>query len=262
MNAPARWIALLALGLCAAASAQLAQPVLVSPGLPAGAAGADYETRTPTFRWRSVVGATWYQVWCDATPAISKWVEAPATNWALPSTLRLEEGRTYRWWARAWSAQHGYGPWSAERVFTAKNLRTLFLPAAAFRPVDSFSTWQFLGSGLMIGSGGGLSAEFVAPLPLPAGTHLCKATVHWRNNLSNAGTTAMRLRFANAQTGHSWDLWNLSATTQDPGMQSAWRGTATNDALIFTDANFHVLAVLAASNTNRWLHGVAIDYFE
>lgn len=247
------------------ASAQLAVPIQIGPGLPEFATGTDYAIPTPELRWHPVANATWYRVWCDTTPVggkpISKWVEG-ATSWKLPANQSLRKGQVYRWWVRAWSNQHGYGPWSVYRDFTVQDIKSVFLPASAFRPVSTFTSWQFVENGTMISSGGGSTADFVAALPVPDGIKIPKLTVHWKNNGSNSGTTQASVRFVYNVVGASWSLWNLADNNGQNGMASASIGTATAQALLFTSKDYHIVVNMSASNVNRYMLGVSIEYFE
>jgi hypothetical protein len=93
-----------------------AAAVLVSPS---GTA-----TRTPTYTWNAVSGATDYQLWVGgaSVPIIQVWYSASAvcsgtTSSVTPPTV-LPAG-VQSWWVQSRNSS-GNGPWSAARTFVAQ----------------------------------------------------------------------------------------------------------------------------------------------
>lgn len=93
------------------------QATLVSPS---GAIA----TRTPTYTWNAVPGATWYYLWVnDSTGTrITQWFRAGEAGCAgdMPSCsvtppTALTPGAA-RWWIQTWNSA-GYGPWSTAVPF-------------------------------------------------------------------------------------------------------------------------------------------------
>jgi hypothetical protein len=81
-----------------------------------GPAGVVSES-APTFRWDTVGGATWYQVWINKEGQYyySTWVQG-TTNWT-PSWDMQQYPGSYEWCVRTWNSD-GYGPWSQSAAFT------------------------------------------------------------------------------------------------------------------------------------------------
>jgi hypothetical protein len=95
-----------------------AMPVQVSPK-------GTTTTRAPTYRWNSIQGAAWYELWVGtATSAVldqryaASSLGCPSANQicTLTTALVLATG-TKTWWVRGWSSL-GYGPWSSGMTFT------------------------------------------------------------------------------------------------------------------------------------------------
>jgi hypothetical protein len=89
-------------------------------------------TRTPTFRWSRVNGATWYQLWISTSGGshvFSRWYTAAEVNCSSTSSaicfrapVNLANG-SYRFWVQTWNS-YGYGPWSNPNSFTVSAVST------------------------------------------------------------------------------------------------------------------------------------------
>jgi len=107
----------------------LVVPPAVTLISPTGSIGVN----TPTYRWNSASGATWYHLWVNGpwgNTVINTWYTASQAGCAstcsvTPATTL--SGGAHQWWVRTWNSA-GYGPWSSPLSFS---LPVPVLPPAA-----------------------------------------------------------------------------------------------------------------------------------
>ncbi len=89
-------------------------------------------TRTPTYIWNAVPGATWYFLWVNDSAVnsgkIQKWYTAAETgcssgtgNCSVTPSVALADGAA-QWWIQTWN-DSGYGPWSESLSFTVSSVQ-------------------------------------------------------------------------------------------------------------------------------------------
>ena len=153
-------------------------PTAVCPGLPHGQTGPYQSSKTPTFTWTSVEGATWYQIYLSpadftGTPILRQWVRN-VTSWTLGAENSLEPGIQYSWWVRSYDGS--YGSWSNRANFTAGSIKTMAIHPAAFTPHDPATIGKCDGGCLRptqnYNSAAGIYNVWYAPLALPHGARL------------------------------------------------------------------------------------------
>ena len=90
---------------------------LISPS------GIIYDT-TPTYRWNSASGATYYLLWVNGPSGnvISTWYTASQAGCAPGGTCSVTpsttlSGGAHQWWIQTWNSV-GYGPWSTGMTFS------------------------------------------------------------------------------------------------------------------------------------------------
>jgi hypothetical protein len=109
-------------------------------------------TKTPTFTWNAVPGASSYYLWVNdtsAAPRIAQWMSATDANCgsgtgncsASPSVV-LASGAG-RWFVQTWNS-FGYGPWSAALDFSIVGLvaPTLMSPTGTISSSGPTFTWN------------------------------------------------------------------------------------------------------------------------
>jgi hypothetical protein len=104
------------------AAAQPGAATLVTPS-------ADVVGSTITFTWNSAATATQYQLWigrADASLVLDQWFTAEHAGCAGGATCGITvtppiNAGAYNWYIRTW-APAGYGPWSAARTFTVRDV--------------------------------------------------------------------------------------------------------------------------------------------
>ncbi len=106
---------------------------------------------SPRFEWTPVGNATHYYLWVNdrSGQRLDRWYSAGEAGCAIgvsrcsvdPRILLVEEGL---WWVQAWSATHGYGPWSAGLMFTRAPLAApaLISPATAVAAAATEFRWS------------------------------------------------------------------------------------------------------------------------
>jgi hypothetical protein len=119
-----RSCAIAALLVCSAtvAAAQPGAATLVTPS-------GDVVGSTITFTWNSAATATQYQLWIgrpDASLVFDRWFTAEHAGCAGGATCGVSvtppvNAGAYNWYIRTW-APAGYGPWSALRTFTVRDV--------------------------------------------------------------------------------------------------------------------------------------------
>ncbi len=80
-------------------------------------------TLTPQFRWNTVAGATRYQFWVgEGRNASGKGLVSTFITYTNPQIRPgvLKPGTTYTWAVRAGN-EHGWGPWTPDRMFTTSS---------------------------------------------------------------------------------------------------------------------------------------------
>ena len=108
-------------------------------------------TKTPTYTWSPVAGATWYYLWVKsstANPAFAKWYRSQdivsGGVCAVTPDAPLGEG-AHRWWIQTWNS-NGYGPWSAAMNFTVNTAppaaATLLEPSGTTSDTTPTYTWN------------------------------------------------------------------------------------------------------------------------
>ena len=234
-------------------------PTIVSPKVPFGSSWSyTYNTsRTPTFSWTSVPGATWYQIWVSekATPGtavINQWVEA-GNSWTSGDVLK--PGTLYRWWIRAWNVTE-MGLWSAGEDFVVGRIHSLVIGASAFMPYDENYEWEVNGTSLKTGNSS--SHSWYAPVTLPDGAAVITLLLFYYNSdLVSTATEASLLSSANNSTS-SQTLASVTAGTSSG--YNYVHDTTINYATINGTYNYFVRLNLPSQN--NYLIQARIDYWD
>jgi hypothetical protein len=108
-------------------------PAAPTPVSPTGT----ISTSTPTFTWRTSVGASQYRLWVDDSTGnrVATWYTASQLGCASTATCSVSTGislagGTAKFWVQAWSSA-GYSSWSSPMTFTvptAARVATLLAP--------------------------------------------------------------------------------------------------------------------------------------
>ena len=85
-------------------------PTAVCPDVPYGQTGPYHSSRTPTFMWTAVEGATWYQIYLSyadstGTALLRQWVRG-INSWTFDADFDLYPGEEYSWWVRAYDGSY------------------------------------------------------------------------------------------------------------------------------------------------------------
>jgi hypothetical protein len=110
------------------------------PAGPNGSVGTDQ----PTFTWSAVSLAVRYDVWVtDLTTGVGGIVGGSSTT-SFADNAGLSPGHSFRWWARAVSANGTAGPWSVSTDFgiVALNAPTLVAPNGLVNTDQPTYTWS------------------------------------------------------------------------------------------------------------------------
>ena len=112
-------------------------PTAVCPGLPYGQTEPYYSSRTPTFMWTPVEGATWYQIYLSyadstGTALLKQWVRGD-NSWTISAGFDLYPGEEYSWWVRAYDGS--CGSWSNRADFTVGHLKIISVGPSSFNHV-------------------------------------------------------------------------------------------------------------------------------
>ncbi|MBE2268988.1 MAG: hypothetical protein IAE80_12220 [Anaerolinea sp.] len=98
----------------------------------------------PTYRWNSVPGASWYDLWVsdESGFVLDQWYDGSticaAGECAVTPPVPLDGG-LQRVWVQAWSPYGGYSAWSAEAQFAvAPSAPTPFAPVGTVAPEVAF----------------------------------------------------------------------------------------------------------------------------
>jgi len=103
---------------------------------------------TPTYRWNSASGATYYYLWVDGPSGnkIKTWYTASQAGCASGGTCSVTPATTlsngaHQWWILTWNS-NGYGPWSAVMYFRV-GFNSQFNGDATnwFKPVGDPTAW-------------------------------------------------------------------------------------------------------------------------
>jgi len=237
-------------------------PTIISPKVPYGRVCYTYHTsRTPTFSWTPVAGATWYEIWVaeTATPntaVIDQWVEA-GTSWTSGGGGgdTLTPGTDYSWWVRAWNTTEGYGAWSAGGNFTAGQFHSMIINASAFRPYNEGYTWMLNGAVLVPGDTS--SHSWYAPVTLPKGAVISSLILYYYNAVGVSTASEASLRCSEYDSTSSQTLATATATT-DHGYKSAYDFTIEY-ATVSSSYSYYIMLNLP-SEYNYLIH-VKINYW-
>ena len=193
----------------------LARPTLISPS--------GLVSSSPVFEWTAVTDATHYYLWINdgSGHRLDRWYSAAAARCMGSTRCSVSPGVPVSgqglWWVQAWSASHGYSPWSAGISITRAPLAapTLVAPintmvggTAAFRwTVVEGATHYYLW--VNDGIGPKITTWYMSGIAAcgAAGTTTCSATAS--TAALGAGTGTWWVQAWSADAGYS--PWSVSA---------------------------------------------------
>lgn len=106
----------------------------------------------------------------------------------------------------------------------ATQTRRVAIPAAGFSPMWGTGQWEIHGRYAINKTNANNVWSFAAPISLPQGMYISKATLHYlTNDAANSGTTAIIGDGYTQETAHSW----LLDVSTKPNGTSAWRTLST-----------------------------------
>ncbi len=250
-------------GVMTAQSFALSQATSTSPGLLDGESGIDHQDVGATFSWVTVASAEWYQIYVaeagiPSPPTYAKWVQAPLTTHVIGNQTTLKPGTTYRWWVRGWSQAEGYGEWSATRTFQAESVKSLYIPAHAFRVVNAFAGYSYEEGGCMLNPATD-NTELIAAIPLPSTVTITSIELFWKNNVTASGASIAAVKIFSTLTAATLDVMTVSGYTTGSGVHSI----ASAPHLYYPASSLIPPSIYVhLTNRERWLMGVEVHYFE
>ena len=249
----------------------LDSPVPVSPATPYGTADIYYASRTPTFSWSHVSGATWYRIWVSksATPStavIEQWVRG--TSWTANTGPRsslnkppLEPGVEYSWWVQSWNETERHSPWSSEAQFVAGKIHVMSINANAFTIYESNTNDR-----IMYYVGGALKPladrqnEYGAPVNLPHGSKVLWVRFYYFNDGNVSTPSECWLYRSRFQSTNREEMAFVGAGDLTSGSHFDEDTSIANS--IVDDWNYSYFLNIQLESTSNWLIHVHIAYIE
>jgi hypothetical protein len=218
-------------------------------------------TLAPHFRWNTVAGATRYQFWIgegrNATGEglFSLFVD-DTTAYISPGNLK--PGTVYTWAVRAGN-EHGWGPWSPDRMFTTSSGMVQLSSPAILEPLDKATVkaaspvlfWTSVYGADQYYVWIGLSDdetvyETSSPLPsvtIPAGTLVSGVTYTWLVRVENS-----------SQVSSLWSPQSTFTLTIPTGLGVPSLAAPTPGAILSTlNPTFSWQAVSGATRYDLWI---------
>ena len=248
----------------------ISSPTAVSPAVPYGETGPYYSTRTPTFSWTPVEGATWYQIYLSYsdTPGsalLKQWVKN-AVSWTLLGDFRLYPGEEYSWWVRAYDGS--YSSWSNRADFTVGRLKVISINPSAFVPGVPENLCSYRGGTalepLQDYTAPDADNHWTTPLILPDYSSLEYLKLYFYNNgsVSNASVCKIRRHDFGYHMFYIYVLKTVSGTNEDDDWGNAVEYFSDIQERRIRNTLYHYSVEVALPSVNNWLLHVEIGYWD
>ena len=243
-------------------------PTAVCPAVPYGQIGPYYSSRTPTFMWTSVGGATWYQIYLSyadstETALLKQWVRG-INSWTFNADFELYPGEEYSWWVRAYDGS--YGSWSNRADFTVGHRKILSLSPTAFAPyIPTYPcTYASYGSAIYPLQNSETYNHFYTPLMLPDNSRIEYLKMYYENSGDVSLPSGCRLHkkvSSRAGAAHVTVIAQVTGSTNSDTADDVVHYPDSTDLTIDNSLNNYNLR-LSLPSTNNWVLGVEIGYWE